>query len=113
MKKTILPIILVIAIGSSSANAANSFLSGGDPVVKKNSPAVHNILSDKLPARLLTTVKKDYKSYWITGLYKEDASGKISYHMTIENADQTVVLIATAATNWAVIRVTPKDQPNL
>lgn len=108
MKKTIFPIVFCIAIVSFNTHAAVS--GGGVPA--KNSPVVHSILSDKLPAKLLTTIKKDYKSYWITGLYKEDASGKISYHITIENADQTVELTATHSTNWSVVRVTPKDQTN-
>jgi hypothetical protein len=109
MKKTILPFVLLIVFASSQALASNSILSGGDP---KTSPAVHNILSDKLPAKLLTTIKKDYKSYWITGLYKTDANGKISYHIIVENADQTVELTATHTTNWSVLRVIPKDQTN-
>lgn len=106
MKKTILPIILFIAIVSTNAHAANKPLSGGDP----KSPAVHNILSDKLPSKLLTTIKKDYKDFWITGLYTADSSGKTSYHMIVENADQTIELTATRASNWSVVRVTPKDQ---
>ena len=112
MKKTILPIVLFISILSYDAHAANRFLSGGGVPSKKNSPVVQNILSDKLPAKLLTTIKKDYKSYWITGLYKEDVSGKTSYHITIENADQTVVMTATHAGNWSVLRVVPKDPSN-
>ena len=112
MKKTILPIVLCMAIVSSDAHAANRFLSDGGVPSKKNSPVSRNILSDKLPAKLLSTIKKDYKSYWITGLYKEDASGKISYHITIENADRIVTLTANRATNWSVIRVVPKDSVN-
>jgi hypothetical protein len=108
MKKTILPVILFIAILSADAHAANRPLSGGEP----KSPAVHNILSDKLPSKLLTTIKKDYKSYWITGLYTQNANGKTSYHVIIENADQTVELTAARATNWSVVRITPKDQTN-
>jgi hypothetical protein len=109
MKKTILPFLLFIAIVSTEAHAANRPSTGGDP----KSPVVHNILSDKLPSKLLTTIKKDYKSYWITGLYTEDANGKTSYHMIVENADETVELTATRATSWSVVRVSPKDQPNL
>ena|SRR5450631_3680093 len=112
MKKTILPIVLCMAIVSLKANAANNSLSDGGIRSKKNTSVSRNILSDKLPAKLLTTIKKDYKSYWITGLYKEDASGKISYHITIENADQIVTLTANRATNWSVIRVVPKDPVN-
>jgi hypothetical protein len=112
MKKTILPIVLCMAIVSSGAHAADRSLSDGGVRSKKSASVSRNILSDKLPARLLTTIKKDYKSYWITGLYKEDASGKISYHITIENADQIVTLTANHAGNWSVVRVVPRDPAN-
>jgi len=80
---------------------------------KKSSTVVRNILSDKLPTKLLTTIKKDYKDYWITNLYKEEANGKISYHITVENADKTISLSATRASGWSVARVVPKDQVTL
>jgi hypothetical protein len=108
MKKTILPLVLFLAILSMDAHAANRTVSGGDP----KSPVVHNILSNKLPSKLLLSIKKDYKDYWITGLYTQDANGKTSYHMIVENADQTIELTATRATNWSVVRVTSKDQTN-
>ena len=108
MKKTIFPVVLFIAILSVNAHAANGHVSGGDP----KAPAVHNILSNKLPAKLQTSVKKDYKDFWITGLYTQDINGKTSYHMIVENADQTIELTASRSTNWSVVRVTPKDQPN-
>ncbi|HZE83742.1 MAG TPA: hypothetical protein VE035_05495, partial [Puia sp.] len=61
-------------------------------------------------SKLLTSIKKDYKSYWITGLYKEISNGKASYHITVENADQVITLSATPTTNWSVVRAVPKDQ---
>lgn len=109
MKKTILPLALCMALVSVNAHATNRYDTDGGVRSKKSSPALHNILSDKLPARLLTTIKKDYKDYWITGLYKEDANGKISYHITVENADQTITLSATHYSNWSVVRIVPKD----
>ncbi|HTI07632.1 MAG TPA: hypothetical protein VL832_03715 [Puia sp.] len=111
MKKTILPIVLCIAIGSTQVHAANRYLTNEGTPSKKSAPVVRNILSDKLPAKLLTTIKKSYKDYWITALYKEVANGKTSYHITVENADKVVTLSATHSTNWSVSRITPKDQP--
>jgi hypothetical protein len=76
---------------------------------REKSPAVRNILSNQLPARLLTVIKKNYKDYWITDLHKENINGKISYFITLENPDQTVKLNTTHSTGWAVARVVPKD----
>jgi len=76
---------------------------------REKSPAVRNILSNQLPARLLTVIRKNYKDYWITDLYKENINGKISYFITLENPDQTVKLTTTHTISWAVARVVPKD----
>ena len=110
MKKTILPIVLCMTLGTVQVHASNgNFTNEGDRS-KKSATVVRNILSDKLPAKLLASIKKEYKDYWITALSKEDASGKISYHITVENADQIVSLSATRASGWAVARIVPKDQ---
>jgi len=112
MKKTILPIALMMALVSTvstKVQAANRpSMNEGSPT-KKSAPAVRNILSDKLPARLRTTIKTSYKDYWITALTKEVVNGKISYHITVENADKVVTLSATHATNWSVLRIVSKD----
>ena len=101
MKPTIL--LLVLSLGISQLKAADGSKE------REKSPAVRNILSNRLPARLLTAIKKNYKDYWITDLYKESVNGRISYYITLENPDQTVKLNTTHTTNWAVARVVPKD----
>jgi hypothetical protein len=109
MKRTILPIVLLMTIGSVQANSINRHLTNEGERSPKKSATV-NILSDKLPARLLTNIKKDYKEYWITNLYKEDAGGKISYHITVENADKIVTMSGTRSAGWSVDRVVSKDE---
>lgn len=109
MKKTILPIVLCLAVGTTQAHSINRHFNDEGSPAKKSAPVVRNILSDKLPAKLLTTIKKSYKDYWITALYKEVTNGKISYHITVENADKIVTLSANPATNWSVTRVVAKD----
>jgi len=107
MKKPFLAVALCMAIVSTNAFAADRTLTNeGTP--KKSTAVVNNILSDKLPAKLLTSIKKDYKNYWITGLYKEVSNGKISYHITVENADQ-IIKLSAARTNWSVDRTVSKD----
>lgn len=103
MKKFILPVLVCFAVSTVKAHAAE----GGMPV-RKSSPVIHNILSDKLPSRLQKSIKKEYGNYWITGLYKAELNGRTSYHITVENPDQIVRLTATPSTKWSVNRVTPK-----
>jgi hypothetical protein len=113
MKKSIFPIILCITLGTVHAHAANGDLTNDGERSKKNTTVVRNILSDKLPAKLLASIRKEYKDYWITALSKEDAGGRISYHITVENADQIVSLSATRSSGWAVARIVSKDQQAL
>ena|SRR5882757_4974499 len=108
MKKSILPLIFCFAISSITAHAAEGGKNEGGMPAKKSSPIVRNILSDKLPARLQKKIKKDYSSYWITGLYKSEVNGKTSYHITVENPDQIVRLSATPSTQWSVSHVEPR-----
>src|SRR6267142_1711336 len=98
MKKYILPVLICFAISSIRANAAEGGKNEGGITTRKNSPIIRNILSDKLPARLQKSIKKEYGNYWITGLYKAELNGKTSYHITVENPDQIVKLSATPAT---------------
>jgi hypothetical protein len=101
--KTII-VSLVLFLGITRAQAAD-----GSKSHDRNAPVVRNILSNQLPARLLTTIKKSYKDYWITGLYKEVINGKVAYHITLENADQTIKLNTSHSANWAIARVVSKD----
>lgn len=101
MKTTIL--FFILFCGIAHAKASDGLKN------REKSPAVRNILSNQLPARLLTTIKKSYKDYWITDLYKENINGKISYFITLENPDKTVRLNTTHTIGWAVARVVPKD----
>jgi hypothetical protein len=101
MKTTILFLALILSFGLVKASDGSN---NGE-----KSPAIHNILSNQLPSRLLTVIHKTYKDYWITGLYKENTGGKISYFITLENADKTVKLNTSHSIGWAVTRVVPKD----
>jgi hypothetical protein len=108
MKKFILPVLVCFAVSSLKAYAAEGGKNEGGMAARKSSPIVHNILSDKLPARLQKSIKKDYAAYWITGLYKTQEKGKIAYHITVENPDQILRMSATPSTKWAVNATIPK-----
>ena len=98
MKKKALSIAFIIAIGMTQAHAS------------ANEPVVRNITSDKLPSKLQTAIRKDYKnkSYWITDCHKTTANGKTSYHVTVENPDKVVKLAADQPSAWVIKSVVPK-----
>jgi len=109
MKKSILPLIFCFAIATVHAYASEGGKTEGRMPAKKSSPVIHNILSDKLPARLQRSIKKEYSNYWITGLYRSELNGKVAYHLTIENPDQVVRLSATPSTQWSVNHIVAKE----
>lgn len=112
MKSIILSAVFILAIASTYAATSNE-PSNNNPAsthnAKKNTTVVRNIVSEKLPPRLLNAVKKTYRNYWITELYKETTNGKTSYHITLENADQKVKLAADQPGTWNAKRTILKD----
>jgi hypothetical protein len=95
-KMKVLFSILVSGICFTNAKASNG-------VVDSTNVITHNILSDQLPATLLTDIRKDYKDYWISDLYEETDNKKPSYHITLENADQIVKLSSDDSKRWVVV----------
>ena len=69
---------------------------------------VHHITTNHLPILLLTDLKKNYSDYWITGLFEAAVDGQSQYHLTIENADQTITLKSSNSSDWEVIKTNRK-----
>jgi hypothetical protein len=69
---------------------------------------VRNILSQQLPLNLFTSLKKEYKGYWVTGLFEMATPGYTSYYVTLENSDETIVLNATGSSEWTMYNKTRK-----
>ena len=61
-----------------------------------------NILSDKLPALLQTSIKNKYPGYWITDLTQYSVVDKTRFLVTIENAAQKIVLKTNDNQHWLV-----------
>jgi hypothetical protein len=59
-----------------------------------------NISSSQLPIRLLTNLKKNYDSYWISDLFEVSNSDGTSYYVTLENGDNKVILKSSAGNYW-------------
>ena len=67
-----------------------------------------NILSDQLPIALLTDLKKNYSNFWVSDLFEIAAQGQTSYYMTLENADETLVLQSDDFNTWSVYKKTKR-----
>jgi hypothetical protein len=63
-----------------------------------------NILSDQLPIHLLTDLKKNYADHWITELFEIATQGETTYYVTLENAEETVVLRSSDFNNWSTYK---------
>jgi hypothetical protein len=68
-----------------------------------------NITTVQLPLNLLAEVKKNHAKAWITDLFEITANDETSYYITIEDADQVLVLKSQAAFGWTTYK---KDKKN-
>src|SRR5437763_16778440 len=59
-----------------------------------------NITANQLPISLQLSLKKNYSNYWITDLFEMNDEQGISYYVSIENGDATVVLKSNTLTDW-------------
>ena len=66
------------------------------------------ISSLDLPLSLQTSLKKEYGSYWISDLFEVSNSEGTSYYITVENADQKIMLKSTSGENWRTYRKNTK-----
>ena len=65
---------------------------------------VRNMVSGQLPINLLTNLKKNYQGFWITDLFEVSASNESSYYVTLESADNVVVLKSSGLNKWEVFQ---------
>lgn len=70
--------------------------------------AARNILSEQLPINLLNSLKKDYGNYWISELFEMDKDGIASYYVTLENADESLILKSGSSSGWSTYKKTRK-----
>ena len=59
-----------------------------------------NISMNQLPMSLQLSLKKNYSNYWITDLFEMYDEQGISYYVSIENGDATVVLKSNTVSDW-------------
>jgi hypothetical protein len=63
-----------------------------------------NLTTSQLPINLLTDIKKNHKNAWITDLFEITANDETNYYITLEDADQTVVLKSTGSYGWSTFK---------
>jgi hypothetical protein len=68
-----------------------------------------NITTDQLPINLLNSLKKNYSDYWISDLFEMVSSGQTTYYITVENADQKLVLKSDDFADWSTFKKERKE----
>ena len=68
-----------------------------------------NILAGQLPINLLTDVKKNYGSYWITELFEIAMNNETSYYITLQNGEQKVILKSNGTNGWELFKKEKKE----
>ncbi|MBS1668668.1 MAG: hypothetical protein JST58_14920 [Bacteroidetes bacterium] len=70
---------------------------------------MHNILSDRLPLLLQADLKTNYQGYWITNLCEYAMHHEPGYRITLENADQKIILKSDNLSDWQLLETINKD----
>jgi|SRR4030095_1763048 len=66
------------------------------------------ISSLNLPVNLQFSLKKRYSYFWITDLYELSKGGVTNYFITIEDADESIMLKASSDVDWVVFKSVEK-----
>jgi hypothetical protein len=53
-------------------------------------------------------LKNDYSSFWVSDLYEMSKNDGTSYYITLENADQKIVLRSSNGSAWTLHKKTGK-----
>ncbi len=61
-----------------------------------------------LPVTLQLALKKNYSNFWITDLYEISKGGSTNYFITMEDADESVMLKASSDSAWVKFKSVEK-----
>lgn len=53
-----------------------------------------------LPIKLQTSLRNDYKDYWVSNLFEVNNADGLAYYITIEDADNKIVLKSDNGKDW-------------
>lgn len=68
-----------------------------------------NILSGQLPINLLTGLKKNYNTYWITDLFEIATHNENTYYVTLESSDHKLILKSNGTNGWELFKKEKKQ----
>ena len=68
------------------------------------SGAYRNLVSSQLPIGLQTELKNQYSDYWIIDLYEYSNPDGAGYYVSLESADQIIIMKSTNANEWQAYR---------
>ncbi|HSZ85455.1 MAG TPA: hypothetical protein VK787_05455 [Puia sp.] len=68
-----------------------------------------NIPSESLPIKLQAELKNTYSNYWISDLFENASHDATSYYVTLENADQKLILQSSNSNDWSIYQRIKKD----
>ena len=71
--------------------------------------ASRNIVSENLPIKLQAALKNSYSNYWISDLFENAAHDETTYYVTLENADQKIILKSNDSNEWSVYQRVNKN----
>jgi len=60
-----------------------------------------NITPLQLPLLLLGDIKRNYASYWVSGLFELMIDGHSEYYITLEKADKKIVMRSDDSSRWS------------
>ena len=69
----------------------------------------NNLLSDKLPGTLVSELRIKYTEYWITDLIHFNIKNDPGFIVTLENADQKIMLKADENKSWTFYSMVKKN----
>ncbi len=67
-----------------------------------------NISSLQLPISLQASLKKEYANYWVSELFEISNESGTQYYVTLENADNKLVLRSACYNEWKTYKKTSK-----
>ena len=63
----------------------------------------HHISSTELPYYLGKSIRENYPAYWITGLFQLSKRTGDAYYLTLQNAEEKIMLKSHDGSDWKVI----------
>lgn len=57
---------------------------------------------DHLPIAQLTSLKKNYKAYWVSDLFELKTDTEAAYYVTLENANTRLILKSANGADWEI-----------